>query len=219
MKVTTDASLFGAWVSSCLENKNSVKTILDIGSGTGLLSLMLAQKTKSEITGIELQVSDYEQSIQNINGSPWNHRVHVFNADVKTYCFGNKYDTIICNPPFYENDLKGPSAEKNTAHHDNSLKLNELLQIIFRQLNPDGRFFMLLPPKREEQLMRLAENHALSIDQIVRVKQTEKHGFFRIMIEGSFEKSETLEKVITIKENGQYSATFTGLLIDYYLHL
>lgn len=219
MKVTTDACLFGAWVSSCIEKNNSVKNILDIGSGTGLLNLMLAQKTKSEITGIELQLSDYEQSVQNINGSPWNHRVHVFNADVKTYYFRNKYDAIICNPPFYENDLKGPSAGKNTAHHDNSLTINEILQIIYQQLVSDGRFYILLPSKREEHLIRLAESHALFINQIVRVKQTEKHGFFRIMIEGSFEKSKILEKRITIRKNGQYSAAFTGLLKDYYLNL
>lgn len=219
MKVTTDACLFGAWVSSCLENINSVKTILDIGSGTGLLSLMLAQKIKSEITGIELQLVDYEQSVQNINGSAWNDRVHIFNADVKTFNFCNKYDAIICNPPFYENDLKGPSAGKNTAHHDNSLTINELLQIIYRQLNPDGRFYILLPSKREKYLIGLIESHALFINQIVRVKQTEKHAFFRIMIEGSYEKSETMEKVITIKENSQYSAIFTALLKDYYLNL
>ncbi|MBK7099027.1 MAG: hypothetical protein IPH58_12555 [Sphingobacteriales bacterium] len=93
------------------------------------------------------------------------------------------------------------------------------MQIIYQQLVSDGLFYILLPSKREEHLIRLAESHALFINQIVRVKQTEKHGFFRIMIEGSFEKSKILEKRITIRKNGQYSAAFTGLLKDYYLNL
>ena len=107
MKVCTDSCLFGAWIADKIEQKIIVpKNILDIGSGTGLLSLMIAQKTNAQIDGVEIDENSYQQSEDNFIESPWNKHLHAFHADIKNWNSGLKYDLIISNPPFYENDLK-----------------------------------------------------------------------------------------------------------------
>ena len=219
MKVTTDACLFGAWVANKIENDKSTKNILDIGSGSGLLSLMLAQKTPATIDGIELQKSDYLQSLENIASSPWKERVNIIHADAINYSFTQKYEAIISNPPFYENDLKGGKKSKNIAHHDEGLTIKDLIPIITKQLSENGKFYLLLPAKREDEILKAISNSSLSLNQVTYVHQTEKHPAFRIMIKAGWDaKPKQTEKII-IKENDNYSARFMQLLRDYYLYI
>lgn len=217
MKVTTDSCLFGAWVADRIKEEQSIKSILDIGSGTGLLSLMLAQQSATTIDGIELQKNDYLQSLENVTASPWMERINILHADATGYEFYKKYDIIISNPPFYENDLKGASKRKNIAHHDEGLTIKNLIGIISRCLSPKGKFYLLLPEKRKSDLFETAENTGLFMNHIINVHQTENHAVFRIMVEGSFKNLNSTSEEIMIKTGQQYSEKFTALLKDYYL--
>ena len=218
MKVTTDSCLFGAWVADHTRDLD-IENVLDIGSGSGLLSLMIAQQTQALIEGIEIQEDDYGQSIYNITNSPFASRVTIHQADALKFHYHKKYDVIVSNPPFYENDLRGNAAGKNIAHHDAGLKLPELLYLIARQLNADGTFFLLLPQKRLADLKLLMGNNRLFINEIVSVHQTQNHDAFRVMLRGSFLESKPEAYSIVIKEGADYSAAFTRLLKDYYLYL
>ncbi|MBL7730209.1 MAG: methyltransferase, partial [Chitinophagaceae bacterium] len=121
MKVTTDACLFGAWVAERLRNAEG--NCLDIGTGTGLLSLMLAQKAAGIFTvAVEIDADCAEQARENIEASPWKQQVVVKEADILQYTPANQYDFIISNPPFYQDDLKSPDTRKNVAHHDHGLQ-------------------------------------------------------------------------------------------------
>ena len=219
MKVTTDSCLFGAWVANHTRNLGAEKSILDIGSGSGLLGLMIAQQTEALIEGIEIQQDDYGQSIYNIANSPFANRITVHQADALEFRYNKKYDVIVSNPPFYENDLKGNTTGKNIAHHDEGLRLPELLHLVARQLAVDGVFFLLLPQKRLADLQQLIGNSGLFINEIASVHQTQNHDAFRIMLRGSFHESKPEVYKIVIKEGTGYSAAFTRLLQDYYLYL
>ena len=136
MKVTTDGCLFGAWVANAINNSELIiNNCLDIGTGTGLLSLMLAQKNPQiKIDAVEVDKDAFEQAKKNIAESPWANRIKVYHADIKVFGSAKKYDVIISNPPFYENELKGNDEKKNIAHHNDGLLLPELLKIIKRIL-------------------------------------------------------------------------------------
>ncbi len=224
MKVTTDGCVFGAWATERIKNEKSIiNNCLDIGTGTGLLALMLAQANKSAIDAIETDKDAFEQASKNIAVSPWGGRIKIIHADVKKFAFQNSYDTIISNPPFYEKELKGDDAKKNVAHHNDGLHLPELLDVIKKNLKPDGIFYLLLPYKRSEEIKKLFTENDLFILQLVFVRQSVNHDYFRIMLAGkvkSDELSETIIDEISIKEDtGQYTTTFVSLLKDYYLHL
>jgi tRNA1Val (adenine37-N6)-methyltransferase len=225
MKVTTDACLFGAWVAEEVRSQASgVASSLDIGSGTGLLSLMLAQKNPEvEIIGIEIDEDAQKQAKENINASPWKDRIDVLEGDVKDHNFPEKFDLIISNPPFYENEIRSATDSKNVAHHSENLTLKELLAIIKDNLVPMGSFFLLLPYKRNEEIKFFLKNHQLHISKIVFVKQSVKHDYFRIMLKGKINGQpgdETeIEGISIWDDKQQYTPVFVDLLKDYYLYL
>ncbi len=126
-------------------------------------------------------------------------------------------------PPFYENELKGDDKKKNVAHHNEGLLLQELLAIIKNNLQASGRFFLLLPYKRNAEIKDLLLEHEFDISEIVFVRQSVKHDFFRIMIEGKLNRGESAETIIDDlsiwDEKHQYTTEFVSLLKDYYLYL
>ena len=132
MKVTTDACVFGAWITEEIKSqKLKVKSVLDIGAGTGLLSLMLAQKNpEMKIDAIEIDKDAAEQAKVNSGSSPWKEQINIIQADVKEYSFEKEFDLIISNPPFYEKEIRSATDSKNVAHHSDNLTLKELLMII-----------------------------------------------------------------------------------------
>ncbi len=236
MKVTTDSCLFGAWVAGRVNSRESLadshislnKRMLDMGAGTGLLSLMVAQKNTITIDAVEIDKDAFEQASANINASPWAERIKNFHADVKEFLFPGKYDYIISNPPFYENELKSDDSKKNLAHHQEGLLLTDLLMIIKKNLNPGGSFFLLLPCKRNEEIRKLFMEHDLSIRQLTFVRQSIRHDYFRIMLEGTIKTGETAETTfdeMAIKNDTvpgkaeEYTPAFINLLKEYYLHL
>lgn len=225
MKVTTDACLFGAWVAEKIRIQASeVRSLLDIGTGTGLLSLMLTQKNPElKIDAIEMDEEAAQQANENILSSLWQDTVNVINADARSYSYVHKYDIVISNPPFYEKELKGDDKRKNIAHHNEGLLLHELLAVIKNNLKVNGRFFLLLPYKRNPEIKDLLRQHEFDISEMIFVRQSEKHDFFRIMLTGKLNPNENTETVfdeISIwNEKQQYTPGFVSLLKDYYLYL
>ncbi|MBK8089310.1 MAG: methyltransferase [Chitinophagaceae bacterium] len=221
LKVSTDSCLFGAWVADEVRSmKEDVRRVLDIGAGSALLMLMLAQKCNAAIDGIEIDEPSYQQAKENIEASPWEERLELFHGDVKQFQFQQKYDFIISNPPFYEGDLKSGASNRNVAMHDEGLKLDELLEVIDENLSIDGSFAVLLPYHRAEQFITLAGKHGLFLSQQVNVKQSIKHGYFRSMLLFNRCQNTALGEELAIKdENNQYSVDFIALLKEYYLYL
>lgn len=221
LKVSTDSCLFGAWVAEYVRGKmHDVRCVLDIGAGSGLLMLMLAQKCNAAIDGIEIDEPSCQQAKENIEATAWKERLQLIHADVKEFQFQQKYDFIISNPPFYEGDLKSGASNRNVAMHDEGLKLDELITIVDANLASDGSFAVLLPYHRAEQFITLAGKHGLFLSVQVNVKQTVNHSFFRsILLLSRVNTSPDLQELSIKDESNQYTIGFTDLLKDYYLYL
>jgi len=225
MKVTTDACLFGAWVAEKVKSeKLKMKNVLDVGAGTGLLSLMFAQKkTGVVIDSIEIDADAYDQAKENIAASPFAGRIKTIRGDARNFSFQKKYDLIISNPPFYETELKSEKENKNIAHHGDELSLSELFVTIENNLEPDGRFFLLLPYKRYEEIRRLFAKSKLMITELLLIRQSTRHHYFRIILRGEFARQTAAEiqmdELSICNEKQQYTIEFIELLKDYYLYL
>lgn len=219
MKVCTDSCLFGAWVANKIENKIiSPKNILDIGSGTGLLSLIIAQKINAKIDAVEVDENSYLQTEENFARSPWNQQLQAFHADIKSWNNNLKYDLIIANPPFFENNLKAKSRGKNVAMHNEGLTLNELLQSIKNNLTDNGSFAILLPFHRVEYFKGLAVENGFYLEEELLVKQTPRHSIFRGLMFFGKKPAGLISNELIIKNNdGNYTEEFYFLLKDYYL--
>jgi tRNA1Val (adenine37-N6)-methyltransferase len=221
MKVCTDSCLFGAYIADKIEKKIiQPKRILDIGSGTGLLSLMIAQKSKAKIDAVEIDESSFKQTKENFLESPWNKQLQAVYANVKTWNASVKYDLIISNPPFFENDLKSENKNKNLAKHRDGLTLKELLRSIKNNLETNGNFAVLLPFHRTEYFKAIsAENNFYLRDELL-IKQTPFHSYFRGILFFETKPGQTISKELVIKDNTEnYTEDFIFLLKDYYLKL
>lgn len=220
MKVCTDACLFGAWMTEKIDtDERTVSKILDIGTGTGLLSLMLAQKTTAIIDAIELDEEAAAQAANNFELSPWKERLQVIQGDVCKVNLGRKYDLIISNPPFFENDLKSADSKRNLALHGEALEWDALLAVISKHLSPDGKFGALLPYHRKKAFEKLAWEAGFFTEEEVSVKQTPVHPYFRAMLLFGKDNLPTRFASFIIREGDQYTNEFAGLLKDYYLKL
>jgi tRNA1Val (adenine37-N6)-methyltransferase len=220
MKVTTDACLFGAWCATILQKNDTVKSVLDIGTGTGLLSLFIAQKNDVHIDAVEIEAAAAEQAKENCAASPWAKRLTVLHEDILQFTNGMQYDCVVSNPPFYENELKSGKQAKDLAHHSQSLTIPEVVAFVKTSLTATGVFFLLLPYKRLNEVEQLIRQQDLFIVSKVIVKQSPGHQPFRAMLMGSKENSVPVESAISIRnEAGEYSNEFISLLKDYYLYL
>lgn len=221
LKVSTDSCVFGAWVAAYLSASQSrPSTILDIGTGTGLLMLMLAQKLDAKIDGMEIDESAYQQATANVEQSPWKERLHIYHADARQAVMNKAYDFIISNPSFYEGDLKSGNAHKNLAKHDTGLTLDALITVVDTCLSLAGSFSVLLPFHRTEAVFTYAKARQFYCSHWLRVKQTPAHPYFRsILIFSRVEKECKQEELIIREANNQYSAAFISLLKEYYLYL
>jgi tRNA1Val (adenine37-N6)-methyltransferase len=216
MKVCTDACLFGAWLAMKVKPAGYV---LDIGTGTGLLPLMLAQAGSALFDCIEIEETASRQAAENVRSSPWKERISVFHADIREFEFDKSYDLILSNPPFFENDLRSADTVKNRARHDDTLSLKELARIASGHLSPEGTFAVLLPWHRRDYFTREADMANLFLKSELRVKQTPGHSFFRSMLLFSRKAGKSDMEELTIKNGDHYTPEFTRLLKDYYLNL
>lgn len=221
MKVCTDACLFGAYIAELInKEKLPVKNCLDIGTGTGLLSLMLAQKTTVQIDAVEIDKAAYQQAEKNFEQSPWREKLNIFNTDITQFDNNKKYDFIISNPPFFESDLKSNNNNNNTAKHDTALTLLQLLKVVVKYLTDDGFFAVLLPYHRVNYCIDEAAKLSLHLSKKILVKQTPGHDYFRgILFFCNQQTSLITEEIIIKNETGDYTEDFVNLLKDYYLYL
>ncbi|HXB43429.1 MAG TPA: methyltransferase [Puia sp.] len=218
MKVCTDACILGAWFG---EKIPSYSMILDVGSGTGLLMLMLAQKSKARISGIEIDLPAYKQLKENISSSKWKARLKVFPGDVRTHIFDDKFDFIIANPPFFENDLLSSVNEKNIAKHGKELSLEDFIRVVDRNLDLSGSFGILLPYHRTAYFEDLSKTHDFYLKEKLSVQQSPKHDFFRSVMHFSRKQESTAGFFeLSIHDvDGKFSNEFVELMQDYYLYL
>ena len=218
MKVCTDACILGAWFAKKIPQGSKV---LDIGAGSGLLTLMLAQKVKAQFDAIEKDAQSFKQMTKNIEQSKWKDMINAFMGDAITYAFPQLYDFIICNPPFYENDLKSVDEKKNLAKHDTGLTLEALVEVVDQNLAAHGSFGILLPFHRTAQFEQLALNKGLYLSEKLLVRQTPQHDYFRSILHFTRHKTDSLHdyELIIKQKDGSYSNAFTTLLKDYYLYL
>ncbi len=220
MKVCTDACLFGAWAGKKDDGWQMTDgRVLDIGAGTGLLSLMVAQRSKAMIDAVELDEEAARQAADNFEASPWEKRCQVIQGDARTVHLGRKYDLIISNPPFFEHDLKSGNAQRDLALHSESLNFSELLTVIKKYLADNGRFALLLPWHRKSEFEELAFGEGFYVTESVSVKQTPNHSYFRAMLLFGSIQQPALTSEIIIREGDSYSMEFSKLLQDYYLNL
>ena len=217
MKVCTDACIQGAFTALHIKD---VPFVLDIGTGTGLLSLLLAQESNASIDAIELEPDAAEQARQNFDSSPWKERLRLIREDVRFYHPAITYPFIITNPPFYENDLKSINQQRNAAMHSVSLDYEALLDAVIHLLSPDGRFSVLLPYEGFQRFRRLAEAEGFVLQELLEIRQTPAHGYFRAV--GIFGRGGdvTGQQSLTIYDDQrQYTPAFIQLLKPYYLYL
>ena len=219
MKVTTDGCLFGAWVADWIKKqKDQPGRILDVGTGTGLLTLMLAQVTKNcRIDAIEINRAAYEEAKENFSNSPWADRLGIFHTSVQQFETNQPYDLIICNPPFFKDNLKGRMSDKNQAIHSDSLPVEELAAGINRSLAENGVAFVMYP---EWEATAFAGQMKLGwhLQQKLTVFHREGAKPLRVITAFGKKQSQTNETSLIIRETeGSYSKDFSRLLDSYYL--
>jgi tRNA1Val (adenine37-N6)-methyltransferase len=221
MKVTTDACLFGALVAKELKNHSWIQRALDIGTGTSLLAQMIAQQTNFPIYAIEIEKDAILQASENILQSKFSNRIHLLEGDIKTTQFAATFDLIFSNPPFYEADLKSPSTKKNVAHHDDSLTFEDLTVSIEKNLTINGICFLLIPFKRESELINCLLKNNLGVSKIFRVQPKPSSSFTRsiFFINRNTNTETVYENIQVYNEAGAYSKESIDLLTPYYLFL
>ena len=218
MKVGTDGVLLGAWAD--LQN---AKKILDIGSGTGLLSLMAAQRSSASITAIEIEENAYRQTVENFKNSVWNDRLNAINTSFQYFHTKTKnhYDHIICNPPFFENSQKNPDLNKTTARHNDKLPFDELLIGVKYILTKNGKFSVILPYETGLNFIEKAEKLSLFCIRFTEVKPNFAKPPKRILLEFSKIQSIIQKNTITIEKEKRhdYTKEYIELTKDFYLKM
>lgn len=226
MKIGTDGVLLGAWTS--LENEPD--TILDIGAGTGVIALMLAQRSTAEtIDAIEIDENAYEQCVENFEDSSWADRIFCYHAGLDEFVtdlpagesgMDDKYNLIVSNPPFYGEDVSSGNTSRDIARQNQSLPFEELLEGVSKLLEKDGVFATIIPFKEEDNFIRLAEQQRLYPKRITRVKGNPSSEIKRSLMEFSFIEGEVRNDDLTIElERHKYTQEYSNLTKDFYLKM
>lgn len=225
MPVSTDAIILGAWAN--IQNNQS---ILDIGCGTGLLSLMCAQRNATaEIIGVEIEKNAYQSAMLNFRNSPWNERLKVIHREVGDFTeesiqSKNSFDAIICNPPYFNDGETSHNLQRSMARHTSTLPHRKLLKYCAALLVNRGKANLILPQKEGEiflNLLHLEENNELQLTRLTEVKTTINKPVSRLLIELSKQDNSatmTREQLIINSLNG-YSVEFINLTKDFYLKM
>jgi tRNA1Val (adenine37-N6)-methyltransferase len=219
MKVTTDGCLFGAWVAARLAGAAGGRA-LDIGTGTGLLTLMVMQQCGLQVDAVEIDAAAAEQARENIAAAQRQEDVRIVEVDILNHHPPQPYRYIFSNPPFYENELKSGREARDTAHHSLALGLGALLEYIREHLEEEGAFFLLFPFKRREVLIAELRKAGLFSHEIVTVSPSVTHPPFRLLLKGGKHPAPCIESSLAIRDaEGMYTEAFTALLRPYYLNL
>ena len=229
MKVGTDGVLLGAW---CPIDNNPF-SILDIGAGTGILSLILAQRSNAEhpslqgelaqqIDAIEIDENAYEQCVENFESSPWGDRLFCFHAGLDEFMEEpeDQYDIIISNPPFYSEDFKTENTARDLARFQDAMPFEDLVEAAHLLLSENGIFAVIIPFKEEEKFIALAKDFQLHPFKITRVKGTPTTEIKRSLLAFSKTQKQTLvDELIIEMARHQYTEEYIDLTKDFYLKM
>lgn len=216
LKVGTDGVLFGAWV-----NYRGVQRILDIGTGTGVLALIAAQRApQATVDAVEIDDAAAEQAAGNAAASPWSNRVRVHRMDVRRMNACESFDLVICNPPYYAGYSTAADERVGVAKHSDELLFNELLLAVERLLTPNGRFAVIIPLNREAEFIDLAKEATLFLSRRCLVRYVAHRPAKRVLLEFTKHPVETLEEQLTIENTGpfDYSPEYRALISDLMLN-
>lgn len=219
MKIGTDGVLLGAWAAI----EHAPFSILDIGAGTGVISLMLAQRCNAEtIEAIEIDDKAYEQCVENFEASDWSDRLFCYHASVQEFAheIDDTYDLIVSNPPFYSEDYKTENKSRDIARFQDSMPFEHLIKCVSKLLSENGRFCTIIPFKEENRLKNMAKKQNLYANKIVRVKGTPTSSIKRSLMEFSFhEKRIEISELAIEMERHAYTKDYINLTKDFYLNL
>ena len=216
MKVGTDGVLLGAW-TNCQHAKN----ILDIGTGTGLIALMLAQQSQAQIDAVEIDKNAAEEAQLNIQNSPWHNRVSVFNIPLQKFAQNKhkKYDLIVSNPPYFSKSKKAQQIARNIARHNDTLSVTDLLNGVNLLLTDNGEFNVIIPTEGHLKFIDTAKDIHLYCVKKLWVKPTPEIHPKRILLAFNKLKSNCIENTMVVESGGrhQYSAEYMELTKCFYL--
>lgn len=220
MKVGTDGVLLGAWTPI----ENQAFSVLDIGSGTGVVALMLAQRSHAEqIDAIEINENAFEQCVDNFENSPWNDRLFCFHASLDDFMNDledEEYDLMVSNPPFYSEDYKTENESRDLARFQDALPFEDLIEAASVLLSENGIFSVIIPFKEEERFIALAKENNLFPLKITRVKGTPSTEIKRSLLAFSFVEKETIiDELIIETARHQYTEDYVTLTKDFYLKM
>jgi len=218
MKVGTDGVLLGVWA-----DVSSVKNCLDIGTGTGLISLIIAQRCNAIIDAIEINKNSFDEAKENFDNSKWSHRINAFHSSFQEFykSSSKKYELIITNPPYFKNSLKSEDIGRNLARHNDELSLDDLLSGLVKLLNPSGKFCLILPTEQLEDFKKMALEKKLFCKKQTNVRTTPTKDAKRVLLEFRLKDSPLINEELIIEQNGrhQYSDEYINLTKDFYLNM
>ena len=216
MKVGTDGVLLGAW-----SDIGQASRILDVGTGTGLVALMLAQRSQAKIVALEIDTDAILQAEENIEDSPWRDRIEVIGQDFRTFASDEKFDLIVSNPPYFVDSLECPGKQRTMARHNDSLSYDELLEGVVRLLTYNGRFCVIIPMDMSESLKARAAVLDLFPSKQLDVITTPGKPPKRTLLEFVFNSGVICNRTELLLEiqRHQYSPEYIELTKDFYLNM
>ena len=218
MKVGTDAVLLGSWVQT-----REAKNILDIGTGTGIIALMLAQKSEAFIHALDIDRYAVEQAIENVAESPFKNKIFIYHKSLQSFAdeVNYKYDLIVSNPPYFVASSKATDQTRNFARHTDELSFDDLLIGVNKLLHPQGKFCLILPNKEGLLFIEKARASGLYCNKIIRVKtRKDKEDPKRLLLCFSYFEMRLHEDELVIEDDGRhrYTPEYMELTKDYYIH-
>jgi tRNA1Val (adenine37-N6)-methyltransferase len=214
-KVGTDSVILGAYM-----DLTGAKRILDIGTGSGLLALMSAQKSEADIIALEADCDSCNQASENFAASRWSDRLTAINQRIQDFPgIGGKFDVIVSNPPYFSNSLKNPDYRKANSRHNDSLTFGELVQAVGKFLSVYGKFWVILPADETEKMIKAAEKILLYPEKILKIYPKPNSQVSRIIYSFSRMKNDILEEEMTVEETirHHYTEKYRELTKDFYL--
>lgn len=219
MKIGTDGVLLGAWSSL----KQQPDSILDIGAGTGVIALQMAQRSAASlIDAVEIDEDAFEQCTENFEASPWSDRLFCYHASLQEFAseIEESYDLIISNPPFFSEEIKTGDPSRDMARFEESLPFEHLIICVAHLLSETGKFSIILPKHQQERFTNLATASELFLNRVCDVKGSPKAAVKRVLMEFSFQPKEVLtESLILEISRHQYTAEYIALVEDFYLKM
>ena len=217
MKVGTDGVLLGAWVTP----SSPPKHILDIGTGTGLIAIIMAQRFEgANIIGIDIDSESVQEATLNMTNCQWYKRLSCCESSLQNANFNHSFDLIVCNPPYFKNTTTSIDERRATARHTSSLSLNDIFEKMEVLLSPKGELMIVYPSENIQEIKADLKSFGLYMNEICWVKGNEKSNVKRVLLKISKQKKTLIENQLTIeKERHQYTDEYVDLCKDFYLNL